>query len=248
MKTVVFEYRHFFRTFKLQRTIPEKLSEMTAKQFLSIVQAHENKTADHSFFRQFFDLSEAVVKKLDSYLIYQLSLQLAALKDEDKGTSKFLIDKIENLNAPADKLSGITFEQFMAADTFCSWYSCYKKDTYLFRFVATLYLAEGEKWNTIDLQKRLLLLERIDGTQLRAVYYNYALIKTWLSNIYPYLFPAAPIKEGEDKSAAKPKPVNWLNIFDAWVADDVAHINAYKNLPCMDAMRMLNKKIKQTQK
>ena len=84
----------------------------------------------------------------------------------------------------------------------------------------------------------------------QAVFLNFILIRRWLSRSYPHLFPPAQADDEEeeesDKQPKKPRPTDWLAIFDAFMGDDVAFIDRYKRLPALDAFRLMNRRIRQS--
>ena len=80
------------------------------------------------------------------------------------------------------------------------------------------------------------------------VFMNWMLIKQWLGNSYPHLFPKSDVEKDAKGETIKPKPVTWLPVFDSFVGDNVADMDAYKKMDCMDAFRLLNTRIKNTKK
>ena len=55
--------------------------------------------------------------------------------------------------------------------------------------------------------------------------------------------------EPKEKGNAPAAPsVNWLDIFDAFVGDDVAVMEKYQAMPVATAFRLLNKRIRDAQK
>ena len=155
------------------------------------------------------------------------------------------------LVAPAAQLKGMTFQQFMTVDQFYQWYVYTGKAQYLLSMVAALYLEEGKPFAGLDIQRVTSLLDAYpDRWLLEGLAFNWGMIRTWLSGAYPHLFPSSPVGETEGHTAnsgsvKKPRPGSWLNIFDALVGDDLTRIETYKELSCMDVIRILDKRIKQ---
>ena len=74
-------------------------------------------------------------------------------------------------------------------------------------------------------------------------------VKRWLSKAFPFLFPLDDEPEPEEKRKKPTAPsVNWLDIFDAFVGDDVAVMEKYQAMPVATAFRILNKRIRDAQK
>ena len=80
-----------------------------------------------------------------------------------------------------------------------------------------------------------------------AVFLNYVFVKRWLSKAFPFLFPLDDEPEEKRNSPAAPS-VNWLDIFDAFVGDDVAVMEKYQAMPVATAFRLLNKRIRDTRR
>lgn len=90
---------------------------------------------------------------------------------------------------------------------------------------------------------------RIDRHVKYAVFLNYVFVKRWLSKAFPFLFPLDDEPEPEENRKRPTAPsVNWLDIFDAFVGDDVAVMEKYQAMPVATAFRLLNKRIRDAQK
>lgn len=99
------------------------------------------------------------------------------------------------------------------------------------------------------LQKRIMKVAKIDRHVKYAVFLNYVFVKRWLSKAFPFLFPLDDEPEPEEKRKRPTAPsVNWLDIFDAFVGDDVAVMEKYQAMPVATAFRILNKRIRDAQK
>ena len=92
-------------------------------------------------------------------------------------------------------------------------------------------------------------MAKIDRHVKYAIFLNYVFVKRWLSKAFPFLFPMDDEWEPEDKQKKPTAPsVNWLDIFDAFVGDDVAVMEKYQAMPVATAFRLLNKRIRDAQK
>lgn len=249
MREVVFRYKKWGVKRVIKRTIPSNYAEMTPAQFLATVRLTKGWIDEREFFIQFFDLSDKLLAKIDTFLLYRLTETLGFLKQIKASCSGFYCQELNGkLLAPQEKLRGMSFQQFMTVDTFFSWFLVTEKEQYMDRFIASLYLKSNEAFTDLDLDERLPAVNQIHMDLKYSIVVNWVLIKSWLSSAYPFLFPegeAAPNSQGDK---VKSKPVNWLAIFDAWVGDNVPSIDAYRTLSCMDAIRLLNRKIKEAKK
>ncbi|MEG1860995.1 MAG: hypothetical protein RR206_04820 [Bacteroidaceae bacterium] len=243
----------FTRT--VQLTIPENYGEMTPRQFLASVRLSKEWIDDAEFFRQFFGIPRHLLRRLDSFYIYKLIGLITFVQDTKHPFHAFYLERLPgDLRAPRPKLRGMCLQQFMTVDTFFSWYLLIENMRYLDLFIAALYLPpatlyvprQGE--TPLDIEAQADLVHPLAFDLKYAILVNWALIKAWLSDSFPHLFPPAPPSENSTVTGRKGKPSSWLTLFDNFVGDNIASIDAYKALPCMDAMRIINRRIKEAKK
>lgn len=249
MRQVEFQYKKWGLKRVIKRTIPTTYEEMTPSQFLATVRLTKGWITERGFFLQFFGLTDDLLAKLDTFLLYRLTETLGFLKQIKGACTGFYCQELNGkLLAPQEKLRGMTFQQFMTVDTFFSWFLVTEKEQYLDRFIASLYLKSDEAFTDLVLDERLPAVKQIHMDLKYSIVVNWVLIKSWLSSAYPFLFPEGEATANSQGDKVKSKPVDWLSIFDAWVGDNVPSIEAYRMLPCMDAIRLLNRKIKEAKK
>ena len=87
---------------------------------------------------------------------------------------------------------------------------------------------------------------KIDRHVKYAIFLNYVLSRGGFQKAFPFLFPLDDEPEEKRNSPAAPS-VNWLDIFDAFVGDDVAVMEKYQAMPVATAFRLLNKRIRDAQ-
>lgn len=254
MREVIFKYKKLWMR-SIKRTLPTNYAEMTPAQFLATVRLTKGWIDERQFFLQFYGLKNSQLARLDAFQIYMLTDSLGFLKNLRSSCRTFFFKSLPGkLLAPADDLRNVSFQQFMTVDTFFSWYLSTEKEKYLNQFIAALYLKKGESYHPfknekpLDLAANNLLAQKIPDDLKYAVMLNWVLIKTWLSDTYKYLFPQGEPAANTKGDKIKSKPVEWLAIFDAFVGDNIPQMDAYKALPCMDAFRLLNRRIKEAQK
>lgn len=267
MKTIRFEFREHGSVKFHTAHIPETLSEATGQQFTALLALSQGRIAEEPFFISFFGIPEKLLPRLDLWQLYILTDQLRYIWQLEK-IDHFPIEDIRimpkgkakmlHLVAPKNQLRDMTFQQFMTVDQFYQWYIYTGKPPYLTTMVAALYLEEGTAFADLDIERITQRLEDYpDRWLFEGLAFNWSMIREWLSGAYPYLFPASPASDsptprsGEARTRAantpKPRPGSWLNIFDTLVADDLSRIETYRTLPCMDVIRILNKRIHQQQ-
>lgn len=257
MKTIRFEFKEHGSVKFITSQIPESLSEATGQQFTALLALSQGRIAEEPFFLTFFGIPEKLLPRLDLWQMYVLTDQLREIWKADK-IDHFPIEDIRimpngkakmlRLVAPHPQLKGMTFQQFMTVDQFYQWYIYTAKPQYLFSMVASLYLEEGKAFKDTDLGSVITRLETSDHRWLcEGLVFNWCMIRAWLSDAYGSLFPTAPEAQDGQKAArpVKQRPGSWLNIFDTLVGDDLTRIETYKELPCMDVIRILNKRIKE---
>ena len=255
MRKIELKYKTWGIKRVIKRTLPTNYAEMTPAQFLATVRLTKGWIDEREFFMQFFGLTDKLLAKLDAFLLYRLTETMGFLKQIKAACTKFYCPSLPGkLLAPEEKLGGMSFQQFMTVDTYFSWYLVTEKEAYLNAFIAALYLKQGESYfreegmTVLDLNARIPEVHKIPMDLKYSIIVNWVLIKSWLSSAYPFLFPEGEASPNSKGDKVKGKPVEWLGLFDAWVGDNVASIEGYRKLSCMDAIRMLNRKIKEAKK
>lgn len=276
MLTIDFEYRSWWCPWKrrCRSFAPSNWWEMDERQFMAVVRSILGKISEEEYYADLFGIPQRLVGHLDQWHIYVLRKQVRFLDNGKAETSRFFIRQVCGLLAPEDALGGVTLQQFMTADTFFSQFVGTVTEekpmgsiTALARFVASLYMRRNEAYfvdrmplrrTIIDLpvrQERVVdlegnaaaIAEEGDPDVLWAVYLNWVMIRNWLARAYPLLFPEADSDEKGDATQKRVKNA-WLNIFDSFVGDDVAHLDNYRRMACTDAFRLMNRRIKEAMK
>lgn len=232
---------------------------MDESHYLAIVRAVRGEIDDDTYCSAMFGIPRRLVRHLSAWHRYVLGSQMKWMTSGDSETSRFYIQRIEGFHAPADALGGMSLQQFMTVDTFFVQYAetVDKKNPdgdkqRLCRMVAALYLRPRETYFKAAKQDILvdidgnatMLSRRADYTLLWGVYLNWIMVRNWLSRAYPLLFPKAD-GEGGGKGDGKHRRNGWLDTFDAFMGDDVAHLDTYKQMAATDAFRIMNKRIRE---
>lgn len=251
MREVTFEYRHWGMKKVLRKKMPQTLAETDENQLTALLAFSQGSISEVMFFKTFLGINDDILARLDPWQLYVLAEEIGSLW-KLQATDSFFLDAINlkatkeqpamALQAPATKLKGMSFQQFMTVDQFWQWYIYTEREEYLYAMVAALYLPPGKTFFTTDnVSMAHELQERTERWLMDGIALNWTLIREWLSDIYPFLFPKAP-NEGEKKQ--KERPGSWLMIFDALVGDDFTRIDSYKQLEAMDVIRLVNRRIK----
>lgn len=254
MKTIELKYKRLMGWKVIKATVPSSYAEMTPAQFLATIRLSKGWIDEMSFFVQFFGIPEKLVTRIDAFSLYKMTETLDCLKTDNSAYFGFYQQSLPGmLLAPENKLRGMCFQQFMTVDTFFSWYVTTEREEYLDRFVGTLYLKEDETYipgegTLLVLDARIPQIAELPFDLKYSILINWVLIKSWLSNSYVHLFPEGDVSDNSKGDKVKGKSVDWLALFDSFVGDNIADIDAYKALPCMDAFRLLNRRIKEAKK
>lgn len=278
MQQITIQYRPFLHPLKrtISGSFPDKVEELNAAQLEAVASLVGGTIGDDNFLARMTGIKQRIIRRLAPFYKFRL-LELFTVFNDLTPHNQFIIDKIQCRNttftAPAPKLKGVTFGQFIFAESlFATWLET-KNTADLHRFVAALYLPAGEPVFTEDvIDKNAALLATAPVEVMEAVAINYRMIHLWLSNAYPIVFP-----EDESQSANDSPPVSggvpegggghdpaavpaagggnssgtsttWLKIFRNLVGDDLVNEDKYAKLPVNNVLRFLSEKIKQNMK
>ena len=240
--------------------IPENYEELSSAQFRAVVLYSKGWITELAFFSMFFEIPVQDIPTLEPFVAYRLNQTLNFLAKLTP-VSRLLIPHIYatvnrrriRLTPPGPKLTSMTFQQFMTVDTFFAWYIYAENIQYLHNFIATLYTNPAVQFSQIDTETyRQAIISNPDNSRelMECIVVNWMLIKQWLANAYPKLFPgetAADEQQQHDKKK-KTRPSSWLPIFDALVDEDFTRIESYQTLPAIDVIRIINRKIENQKK
>lgn len=225
--------------------MPETWNEMTRGQFMTAVDVWTRGVDRDEFLVRMFGLPRNMVLLMDDYSKFCIIEQTEWMRRMDKACSVFFIERLpgSQYEAPGKRLQGMTLEQFMLADNYFQRHAIEPENGELLSvFIAALYHAADEKED--GMERKVDFCSRLDEGVRQAVFMNFMLVKRWLSMAYPLLFPSADDEDGDGKRRAKPKPTDWLAVFDAFLGDDVVWIDRYKQMLALDAFRLMNRRIK----
>lgn len=264
MKKITLEYRRFFRQRTQQTNLPENWRELDAHQFVYAVKLWLGEVGIAEFLHHFLGIKKKVISLLSDYQMWVLMHEIDWIQNLHEPHNAFFIETLPGtpLESPGDRLKGCSLQQFMTADTFFSLYCVNQERDNLHAFIASLYKRENEVFSVeepvepqMQNSKRLVVLdehieqvERLPEIMKQAVFLNFILIRSWLSRAFPLVFPEPEEEEPgirRNKRQRKPKPVDWVSIFDALVGDNLADMEKYKAIPATDAFRIMNRRIRE---
>jgi len=252
MKQIQIKYRpSIFSPFvsEFSGYTPENWDEVTPSQFIAITSMIKD-SDDISFMAALTGIKKRALQRLSSFHIYNILQGFNWIRDL-KPRNHFIISEIhlrDNvIYSPHAKLKGMIFLQFIFADSFFSDYAQAESEADLNRLVACLYLPAGVSFSEEQIDKTASQLHLSDLCVRRAVFYNYLMIRNWLSDVYPLVFshPANDAKLQGKSSLRSSHSNSWIKIFEQVVGDDIANSDKYANLPVHNVLRFISNRIKQ---
>jgi hypothetical protein len=245
------EIRFLWGLMRFKRNVPECYGELTGKQFYAYIAFQMGKTKLNRFLSRFFKIPYCLFFFLEDYLIYKLSEMADFLAEMRIPRNGFFIENIPgtNLLSPDQRLADVSLFQFMYVDRQFMDYINTENPEALIRLTAGIYKPGNIPFDKLDMEHTIRVVKkRSSEAFLMATFINWTMIRTWLSTAYPFLFPMADETEEDEKPVkgrGKEASHNWMDIFDAFVGDSIPDTEYYKGMPCVDAFRLINKRIKE---
>lgn len=250
MKTLTLEYNVMgFVPLVFKRELPECWDDLTPRQLLAVSQMFCYNHPDYRFISKLCRIPAVITKKIHPFITFQLLEELSFMHDLSPRNT-IIIKQMGDGHAPQSRLEGTDFGQFIFIDTYFQDFSETNNDEHLHKFLAALYTPAGKRFSEKTIKHRTRHFEKVSRHEKQAAIINYGLIREWLQDAYPLIFPRPPKHDDEQKKQTQPKPKarstgNWLKVFEAMVADDVVNAEKYARLPVHTALRFISKKIKE---
>ncbi|NQU84321.1 MAG: hypothetical protein HQ541_01040 [Mariniphaga sp.] len=256
MKTVTIEYpvSKYIKYNRFSKgSHPENWDEVTPTQLITIACLYKNSITLMQFLNKMIQIKIRILKKLDQYQLLKLT-ELVGFVSDFKPFKHFVINKLdcdEILYSPKPKLKGMSFGQFIFADTYFNNYRFDSKQEDLNKFIASLYLPENKAFDEDTIDQRSELIANLDIGTKEAIAINYQLIWEWLCNVYPLIFQ----KQEQDPDTVIKEPVkkpknntNWIKILDSIVGDNIINMDKYTQLNVHTVLRHMTKLYKDSLK
>jgi hypothetical protein len=150
--------------------------------------------------------------------------------------------------APSPKLKGVTFGQYIFADTYFANYQELQKEIDLNKFIASLYLGMNEKFEERLIQERFESIGKLDLNIRQAIVLNFQLIHEWLALAYPLIFQKH--EQVLNDETRNPEPVSrnsspWIKVFQNFVGDDILHDDVWASKPVNTIFAYMTRKYKE---
>ncbi|HAQ20103.1 MAG TPA: hypothetical protein DCR40_12865 [Prolixibacteraceae bacterium] len=245
-------------TRKVDSNVPQNWGDVTQKQLIAIACLYNSAISDVDFLKAMSGLNKKILKKLSDYEHYKL-MEIFEFVGDQKPHHEFIVRKISIyrkgliLFAPEGKLKGITFGQFIFADTYFANYQQSNDETDLNKFIASLYLRKDEPFDEKRIQSRHFQIGRIDKNIREAIFLNYQLMHVWLALAYPLIFHTTveltTIPTVSDGDIAVPEikrdPNIWIKVFQNFVGDDIIHDEVWAAKPVNTIFAYMTRKYKE---
>ena len=221
----------------LTKQILNKLSDFERYKLMEIFEFVGDQKPHHEF----------VIKKLPLFKFWSVSLS----NRSNRGVILF---------APEGKLKGITFGQFIFADTYFANYQQSNDETDMNKFIASLHLRKDEIFDEKLIQNRHLQIGKIDKNTREAIVLNYQLIHEWLALAYPLIFQKQtemltsmnsvstepmPEREAVEGNSHQRDPNIWIKVFQNFVGDDIIHDEVWAAKPVNTIFAYMTRKYKE---
>lgn len=239
MKTLELEYYNIFRR-QVSRSfqVPGSWEELTPEQFLLITDNSNGAVSDVDFIAKISGVSKKLIRRMDPYQRFCIITDLDFM-EKLSPLSFFIIPSVFSLQAPAAKLEGFQFSQFIFVDSYFELALQNEDTAALDKFVSCLYLPNGESFNEKLIPVRSAYVKAVISSQTKAaILLNYRLVRQWIAERYPLIFLQQNTKQNASKS-------DWVKVFDSVVGDDLINRHHYAELPFHTVFRFLTQKIKE---
>lgn len=245
MKPVELQFRTFGIVRKISASLPESWVELTSKQLVLIARNYISDVEETEMLSGLLGIKKSIVVMLDNYQRLRIAMELNFMEDF-KPHYAFVIPKLNRLACPRPRLEGMSFGQFMFADSYYEVAITSEDPGHLNKFIACLYLPEGKLFN------EHLIEDRTDYVNLffkpeekTAISLNYRLVKEWICERYPLLFRkqmTEPCDTNKDKAQ---EGSNWVKVYESLVGDDIVNQDKYSSLPVHTVFRYLTAILKE---
>lgn len=262
MESISIRYRpvSWFPAYRtVQGNFPQNWGEIHAEHLLAIVSLGRTQISEHQFLSSLSGIKTRILKRMDNYQIFKITELLEFISDRNPH-HEFIIRKLptsdrSKLCAPSPKLKGVTFGQFIFADTYFANYQESQKEDDLNKCIASLYLVKNEKFEERLIQQRFEPIGKLDPIIRQAIVLNYQLIHEWLALAYPLIFQkreqqaneidghpelvSGPVRNSQSSSNF------WIKIFQNFVGDDILHDDQWAAKPVNTIFAYMTRKYKE---
>ena len=228
----------------VRRMVPVSWTEITGMQLIAISEVVPGQRSDEvGFLSSLTGLNKKIINRLSPFVHYSIYKNLEFLTESEPCSHYFMIKDIPGTRfvAPAQKLSRMSFGQFIFCESYYSDWMKSQESEKLYRFVASLYLQKGERFNPDTIELKINTMKRVNIKILKAIAFNYFMVLRWLQMRYPMVFQEG--KKQDDLELTKMMETSvWVKLFESLVGEDLIHRDAYADLPLHAVLKYLTHK------
>jgi len=228
----------------MRRMVPQSWTEITGKQLIAISEVAPDQRSDEvGFLSSLTGLNKKIINRLSPFVHYSIYKNLEFLTDSEPCSHYFLIKELPGtrFTAPAQKLSRMSFGQFIFCESYYSDWMKSQEPEKLYRFVASLYLEKDERFNPDSFELKVNEMKRVNIKILKAIVFNYSMVLRWLQKRYPMVFQEGKKQDDSDLNKMMETSV-WVKLFESLVGEDLIHRDAYADLPLHAVLKYLTRK------
>lgn len=259
MSDILIKYRPIpfvplYRTMK--RSFPNKWHELSQDQFIYLSVYFENPLPDIKdkimLLKKCLNLRRSVFFSLDHYQVHNL-LELFDWM-ESIAFNKVFIEQFKsggiNFNGPKDGFENLTFDEFIVADTYFIRFLNTMELSELYSMIYALYRPQDpsgtrQALDEFNLDRYSSHIARFDPHLILAIVFNYRIIRRWIEQSYPLVFPGSAEGEQTEKSKNKEIPTpKWTKLRHQLANDVIADIPCIGKLPLHTVLFDLSERIK----
>lgn len=243
---------------RVECDVPQNWCEVTQNQLIAIARLYKSGISDFAFLKTMSGLKGKIINRLSDFERFKLT-EIFDFVGDQKPYHEFIIHQIvlpsqrlrngEILFAPEGKLKGVTFGQFIFADSYFANYQQSSDQNDLNKFIASLYLKKDELFDEKHIQNRHAKIGKIDKNTREAIALNYQLIHEWLALAYPLIFQKRQESIDDDKTRnqqpATNDPNSWIKVFQNFVGDDIIHDEVWAAKPVNTIFSYMTRKYKE---
>lgn len=262
MSQILIKYRPvrfipLYRT--LKRTFPDKWQELSREQFTHCARYYENPLPGLEdkiiLLKNVLHLPRGVFYAFSLWQIHNL-LPLFEWLEKISFNKVFIKSfPVRDIvfHGPKDGFEDLTFDEFIVADTYFVHFLNSKDPGELYRLVYALYrpldVATGNRlpMNGFNLDALNGYYSQMKLHLLMAVVFNFRVIRRWLEQAYPMIFPELPEDDPRRGSQSDQIPTpKWTKIRQQLANDNIADIPQIGKLPLHTVFHHLSDLIKRS--
>lgn len=261
MSDIVIKYRPLpfvplYRTIK--RTFPDKWHDLSQEQFIHCARYYENPLPSLEdkiiLLKNVLKVPRRVFFSFDHWMVHNLLPLFDWLENiafNKVFIKTFTLDNIV-FHGPKDGFENLTFDEFIVADTYFVHFLNSKDAGELYRLVYALYRPLDDTGTRLPLNEFNLDLFSGQYSEMKlhllmAIVFNFRVIRRWLEQSYPLVFPELPEDDPRRKLKTDKLPTpKWSKIRQQLADGNIADIPRIGMLPLHTVFSHLSDLIKKS--